>query len=87
MTTPPPSGVPSYPQPAKTNGLAIGGFVTSLVCCAPVGLALSIVALNQINKDPRQGGKGLAVAGIVLGGLGVVGGIIYFIAMAGSTTY
>jgi hypothetical protein len=42
----------------------------------PVAVALSIVALNQINKSPTpQGGKGLAIAGIVIGG-------IYFIATA-----
>lgn len=85
MTTPPPSGVPSYPQPAKTNGLAIGGFVTSIVCCGvPIGLVLSIIALNQISKNPQQGGKGLAIAGIVLGSIGLVFGFVRLIAYLNS---
>jgi hypothetical protein len=57
------------PKPT-TNGLAIGGFVTSMVCFGPVGLVLSLVALNQISKSPiPQGGKGLAIAGAIVGGL------------------
>jgi hypothetical protein len=53
-----------------TNGLAIAGFVTALLCFAPVALVLSIIALNQIKKSPTpQGGKGLAIAGIVIGGI------------------
>lgn len=57
------------PKPT-TNGLAIAGFVTSMVCFGPVGFVLSLVALNQISKSPTpQGGKGLAIAGALLGGL------------------
>ena len=57
------------PKPT-TNGLAIAGFVTSMVCFGPVGLVLSLVALNQISKSPSpQGGKGLAIAGAIVGGL------------------
>ena len=77
-TTPPQQ--PYVPQPPrKTNPLAIAGFATSfLACCLwflPVGLVLSIVALVQINKDPSQGGKGLAIAGIVISGLCMALGI------------
>jgi hypothetical protein len=54
----------------STNGLAIAALVTSLVCCGPIGLILGLVSLNQINASQgRQGGKGMAIAGIVLGGL------------------
>jgi hypothetical protein len=75
---------PYVPQPPqRTNGLAIGGFITSLLCCGPVGLILSIVGLSQIKKDPSQGGKGLAIAGIVIGAIGmVVGAIYYFVVIA-----
>lgn len=55
-----------------TNGLAIAGFVTSLVssllCCGMfnlVGLVLSIVGLIKA-KDYNGKGKGLAIAGIVI---------------------
>jgi drug/metabolite transporter (DMT)-like permease len=36
-----------------------------------VGIALGIVALNQI-KQSREGGHGLAIAGIVVGGVTLV---------------
>jgi len=72
------------PQPGfrvpKNNGLAIAGFVTSLLCCGPIGLGLSIAGLVQINKDPQyQLGKGFAIAGIILGGVGIVFSIFYYV--------
>jgi hypothetical protein len=74
---PPPTGYPApeypaYGQPAqKTNSLAIASLVASCigVLCgigSIVGIALGIVAMNQI-KQTREGGHGLAVAGIVVG--------------------
>ena len=71
FASPQPAQSPQAPftEVPKTNGLAIAGFVTAF-CFSPVAVALSIVALNQINKSPTpQGGKGLAIAGIVLGGI------------------
>lgn len=86
MSFPPvPPMNPGFPQEQgfrvpKNNGLAIAGFVTSLLCCGPIGLGLSIAGLVQINKDPQyQLGKGFAIAGIVLGGVGIVFSIIYYI--------
>ena len=67
---------PQVPQ--KTNGLAIAGFVTSLACCSPVGIILSAIGLNQINKDPNQKGKGLATAGLIIGIVFFVITIIYY---------
>jgi hypothetical protein len=83
MSMPPlPPMDPSFAQQGrmpKNNGLAIAGFVTSLICCAPVGLGLSIAGLMQINKDPQyQLGKGFAIAGIVLGAIGIVVSILYW---------
>ena len=56
----------------KTNGLALGGFITTLVstflCCGMfnlVGLILCIVGLVKA-KDYDGNGKGLAIAGIVI---------------------
>lgn len=82
----PPMDPASYPQQGfrvpKNNGLAIAGFVLSLLCCGPVGLGLSIAGLVQINKDPQyQLGKGFAIAGIVLGGIGIVFSIFYYAAI------
>src|SRR4051794_13858906 len=66
-------------QQPKTSGLAIASLVTSIVgaifcfVIAIVGLVLGIVALNQIkNSNGMQTGRGLAIAGIVIGALGIV---------------
>ena len=59
---------PSAPQ---KKGLAIASLVCAFLC-APAALVLGIMALTK--KD--QGGKGMAIAGVVLGGLfTVLGGI------------
>lgn len=76
-------------QPRKTNGLAIAGFVTSLLCCNIVAIVLSAVALNQFKTDPDQEGKGLAIAGLVIGIVSTIGWLIYlifFVALAASNS-
>ncbi len=68
------AGVPGpygpYPPPtATTNGLAVGSLVSGIVCCLPpLGLVLGVFSLRQIKKR-GQGGKGMAIAGIVLSSL------------------
>jgi hypothetical protein len=64
-------------QPPKTNGMAIAGFVVALLCCSPLGIVFSAIGLNQIGKNPSQGGKGLAMAGLIIGIIGVIGWIFY----------
>jgi hypothetical protein len=72
------------PRPAvavntpRTNSMAIAALVLSilgLICCGPIfstiGLVLGIIAINQINRNaPLEGGKGLAVAAIVIAAVG-----------------
>jgi len=66
-------------QPQRTNGMAVAGFVLSVLCCtSPLGIIFSAIGLNQIDKDSSQGGKGLAQAGLIIGIVGVVGWILYF---------
>ncbi len=59
------------PGEQKTSGLAIGSLVCSLICCVPVttipGILLGIAAMVSIGNNPARKGKGLAVAGILLG--------------------
>jgi hypothetical protein len=83
---PPPPG-PGYPpsQPATgTNTFAIVSLVASLLgwVCVGIGSILGVVfgflALNQI-KQTGQSGRGLAIAGIAIGIISIVGGIIYWI--------
>lgn len=67
------------PTPKRTNGYAIAGLVTSLICCSPLGIIFSGVAISQINRDQSQDGKGLAIAGLVIGIVGTVFGLIAFL--------
>ena len=80
-----PTGPPQviyYPAPPPTNGLAIAGFVVSFFC-AIVGLVLSLVALSQINNSKIPlGGKGLAIAGMVISLVGLLFWITYLIVWA-----
>lgn len=57
---PPPYG--AYPQP--TNALAIASLVCAFVF-APLGIAFGHISLSQIKKS-GEGGRGLAVAGLVI---------------------
>lgn len=67
------------PMPQRTNGYAIAGLVTSLICCSPLGIIFGGIAISQINKDPNQEGKGMAIAGLVIGIIGTVFGFIGFL--------
>ena len=53
------------PTPKKTNGMAITGFVTSFFC-GVLGIVFSAIGLSQTGKDPNQGGRGLAIAGLII---------------------
>jgi Domain of unknown function (DUF4190) len=51
----------------RTNGMAIAGFVCSIVLGPLFGLIFSIIGLNQIKKSPEKyTGEGLAIAGIII---------------------
>ena len=70
---------------ASMNGLAVAGFICSIVGIIVFGLILGVVAiilsgigLSKINKDPiNWNGKGLAIAGIIIGILDIIGWAIY----------
>ncbi|MEU8252642.1 DUF4190 domain-containing protein [Micromonospora inaquosa] len=60
-----------YPQPPKTNGLAIAAFVLAMLgftscITAPVGAILGHVAQKQIRLS-GEGGAGIAKAAIIVG--------------------
>jgi hypothetical protein len=65
-----------YPQPSGgTNGLAIASLVLAFFCSL-AGLVCGIIALNQI-RDRNQEGRGIAIAGIVISCLSIVGAIAW----------
>ena len=61
-----------YTEPERTSVAAVFSLICSLVCCIPgvslLGAVLGLVALLGIGRSRgRVGGRGLAIAGIVLG--------------------
>jgi len=55
-----------YMPPKQTNSCAVAGFILTIIPIFPfIGLVLCFVGLSQC-KRTGEGGKGLAVAGIVL---------------------
>lgn len=58
-------------QPQKTNSMCVVGFVLSFFFSL-IGMIVSCVGLSQVKKNPNEKGKGLAVAGIIIGILGTI---------------
>jgi hypothetical protein len=91
----------SYGPAGQNNKMAIASLVTSAasvvlaglcgigLISGPVGAVLGVIALNQI-KDTGEDGRGLAIAGIVLGALlGLIGAaflVLLVIGLAASSS-
>jgi hypothetical protein len=86
----PPPGYPyGYPVAQRTNGLAIASLALG---CAQVffwgvgGLAAVItghIALGQIKRDRTQTGRGMAIAGLILGYIGIALTVLFFLLIVG----
>ena len=81
---PPPPGYGQPPVGQSTNGLAIASLVLGIVWVFGIGSILAVifgfVGRKQIRQSGgRQGGGGMAIAGIVLGFVGVAGLILWII--------
>ena len=76
---------PTYPvvAPRATNGMAIAAMVLGILWLYWVGSILALIfgyiALNQI-KQRHESGRGMAIAGVVLGWIGVGTLVIVIIA-------
>jgi hypothetical protein len=80
--TPPPAAAPAvrpaFVRPERsTNGLAIASLVSALLWAWWLGSVAAVimghVALRQINRSGgRQGGRGVALAGLAIGYLGIL---------------
>ena len=90
---------PPRPEVVRTNGLSVAALVCGLAqfllwffllvpgfVTALLALSFGLGGLAQI-RNRGDGGRGLAIAGIVLGGLGVLAGIAWAILLGlGSTS-
>lgn len=90
-----PAGTPAYgasahaPAQPKTNSMAIASLALGIVCLFIFGigeiaaLVLGYKARREIDMSMgQQTGRGLAVAGIVLGWVGLVGWVLYLMLVA-----
>ena len=81
---------PQYPPARPTSGLAITALVLGLVGGAILAVIFGHVALNDIRKTGKDG-KGMAVAGLVLGyvetAFWILGLVLFAVAAAASTGY
>lgn len=77
-----------YQAGPKTNGLAIASLVLGIAglvfyaCGATSVLALvfGYMSRGQIDRDPQnQGGRGMAIAGIIMGWIGVAIFVIFWV--------
>ena len=66
-----------YPPVQKTNSMAIAALVSSLVL-SPLGIVFGHISLSQI-KRTNEDGRGLAIAGLVIGYLGTAIAATYLI--------
>lgn len=80
-----PGGPSAYPPQKGTNGFAVASLVLGIVWCYFIGSILAVifghVAISQIGRDGGQG-KGLAIAGLVLGYIGIAAAVLVGINLA-----
>ena len=69
----------------KTSGIAIAALVMGIAAfvvfgpLAVLAIIFGAIGISQANKDPSLKGKGMAVAGLVLGIIAVAGWVIVMI--------
>jgi hypothetical protein len=84
MSEPTPyASTPTGAPVAKWNVLSIISLVTSILWLSLVGIITGHIALSQIKKTGEQGNV-LAIIGLVLGYLGLLGAILVGVIVIGS---
>lgn len=78
-----------YDEPPRTSALAVSSLVLSLICCLPVlpllGAGLGVGALIGIGGSRgRVGGRGMAIAGIIIGVLVTIAQVAAFYSAKGA---
>src|ERR1051325_11037592 len=75
---PQPGGQYYQPGPTRRSGMAVAAMVLGILWIFWIGSILAVifghVAMNRIKHDRTLGGRGMAIAGVVLGyvGLGIL---------------
>lgn len=88
----PPTIYYNYAPVSRTSGLAIASMVLGIVWVYWIGSILAVIfghiAISQTSKDETLRGRGMAIAGLVLGyvGLGILLLVIIFAVASRSTT-
>ncbi|MCX8556633.1 DUF4190 domain-containing protein [Mycolicibacterium mucogenicum] len=90
----PPPLYSSYPAPRSSDGMAIGSLVSSLIALplyficfvfgpagSLLGIILGIVALAQSKGRPQTNGRNMAIAGIVIGAITLIVGLVGFVVL------
>jgi uncharacterized membrane protein YvbJ len=76
---------PAAAEESRTSGMAIAALIMGIVAfiffgpLAILAIIFGAIGINQTNKDPNLKGKGMAVAGMVLGIIGIAGWVIALI--------
>ena len=77
---PPYQGYAQAPAPARTNSLAIAALISSFFISL-LGVILGHIALSQI-KTTGEGGRGLAIAALVIGYVSMALAVVIIVIMA-----
>lgn len=73
---------PSYPPPRPTNGMAILALICGVLQCIPIitgvlAIIFGLLGIKKANNPAIGNGKGLALVGLVLGVLGLLGWLVF----------
>ena len=86
----PPTIYYNYAKPGRTSGLAIASMVLGIVWVYWIGSILAVIfghiAISQTSRDETLRGRGMAVAGLVLGYVGLGTLLLVIIVAAASTS-
>ena len=71
--------------PARTCGLAVASMVLGILWLWWLGSILAVilghVAISQVHRDPKMQGKGMAIAGLILGYIGLATLVLTLVAI------
>lgn len=69
-------------QEKRTSGMAVTALVLGILGLSLFAIIFGAIAMNQTKKDPNLSGRGMAIAGLVLGIIGMVSWVIWGIFFA-----